>query len=552
MSLHSGTRWFALIGGLFLVALAVSGVLYGYSRAADFGRHAQTIETLGVVRHADELLSKQVLAARFGLLNQYDPLNETKSELTLAGQELRSRIGAGVGADEGLRRALGLLDDAIAQQLLTVERFKADNSVLRNSVYYLPTAARELAAVLSTRFSAAPSTPAAVSAIGALAQAALAYNLVGDESARRAYLEALAAVEALRAGFPREESSRLESLFAHAHVIRDKQPAVDGWVKLAFGGAIGERLDEVTRLYHAEFNATVARSNGYRKILYAWSLLLAGAVGVASMQLRRLYADLERRIADRTADLAKALEALWGEMKLARKIQEALVPTAPTLLTCDVAAAMKPAEEVGGDYYDVVVAGGREWILIGDVSGHGVPAGLVMMMCHTAVRSVLCTNSNVTPEELLARVNTVLTENIRQLGEDKYMTITALRRDPDGTISFAGAHQDLFVYRAGADAVETLETEGMWLGLKTDIADSLRTRTLKLGVGDVLVAHTDGITEAARDGVLFDTGGLRRALSASRGKTAKQILDHTFGALDGFQVSDDATLIVIRQLGATA
>lgn len=548
MSARSSVRWFALIGVLFLVALAVSGVLYAYSQAADFGGHARAIETLGVVRHADELLSKQVLAARFGLLNQYDPLNATESELTLSADELRARIGAAVGVDAGLKDALGSLDEAIAEQRQTVERFKAENSVLRNSVYYLPTAARELAAVLSERSTGAPANGSAVAAVERLSQAALVYNLVGDESARRAYLQALAELEGRRVDISQEAISRLDPLFAHARVIRDKQPAVDGWVKRAVGGAIGQRLDEVEGRYHERFNATVARSNGYRKILYCWSLFLAIAVGAASMQLRRLYADLERRVADRTAELAKALDALWGEMKLARKIQEALVPASPTLANCDVAAAMKPAEEVGGDYYDFVVAGGREWILIGDVSGHGVPAGLVMMMCHTAVRTVLCANPSVTPEVLLTQVNAVLTENIRQLGEDKYMTITAFRRDPDGTITFAGAHQDVFVYRAGADAVEAFETEGVWLGLKERIADSLRTQSFKLGTGDVLVIHTDGITEAMRDGSMFDTGGLRQVLSLSRGKSAKQILDDTFRALDGFKVSDDATLLVIRQL----
>jgi serine phosphatase RsbU (regulator of sigma subunit) len=552
MSGRSSVHWFALIGVLFLAALAISGVLYGYSQAADFGRHARAVETFGVVRHADELLSKQVLAARFGLLNQYDPLNATQSELARSGSELRARVAAVVGADPGLNDTLGSLEGAIADQRETVERFKAENSVLRNSVYYLPTAARELGEILLDRYEGGPANGALVAAIQRLAQAALVYNLVGDESARAAYAEALADLEARRVDFPDREAPRLASLFVHARVIRDKQPAVDGLVKRAVSGAVGERLDQVERRYHDRFSATVARSNVFRKVLYGWSLLLAIAVGIASMQLRRLYAGLELRVVERTADLGKALDALWGEMKLARKIQEALVPTSPTLTNCDVAAAMNPAEDVGGDYYDFVVAGAHEWILIGDVSGHGVPAGLVMMMCHTAVRAVLRTHPETSPSELLSQVNVVLTENIRQLGEDKYMTITAFRRDSDGTISFAGAHQDIFVYRSEADSLEVFETQGVWLGLTEHIADSLRTSSFKLSPGDVLVVHTDGITEATRDGVMFDTDGLRRVLSKSVGKTAKQILDDTFRALDGFKVSDDATLVVIRQLDSRA
>src|SRR6185295_16149590 len=135
-----------------------------------------------------------------------------------------------------------------------------------------------------------------------------------------------------------------------------------------------------------------------------------------------------------------ALSVLWGEMKLARKIQEALVPTRPELSSCEIAVTMRPTDDVGGDYYDVLRVGGREWILIGDVSGHGVPAGLIMMMCHIAVRIVLQGELGIAPDRLLARVNVVLIENIRQLGEDKYMTITAFRRDPDGRVTYADAH----------------------------------------------------------------------------------------------------------------
>jgi len=198
----------------------------------------------------------------------------------------------------------------------------------------------------------------------------------------------------------------------------------------------------------------------------------------------------------------------------------------------------------------VVRTSKNEWILIGDVSGHGVPAGLIMMMCHTAVRTMLRRDPDVMPDKLLAMVNTVLTENIRQLGEDKYMTITALRRDADGSIWFAGAHQDIFVYRARTDSVETLETTGVWLGLQEDVSQSLTAGKLELGPGDLMLLYTDGITEAMRDGALFDTGGLLRILESARGKSARRVHDELFAELTEFKLNDDATVLVIRQLDA--
>jgi sigma-B regulation protein RsbU (phosphoserine phosphatase) len=204
---------------------------------------------------------------------------------------------------------------------------------------------------------------------------------------------------------------------------------------------------------------------------------------------------------------------------------------------------------VGGDYYDVIHVGGHHWILIGDVSGHGVPAGLVMMMCHTAVHTVLHESPGIMPDALLSRVNTVLTQNIRQLGEDKYMTISAFRFESDGKVKFAGAHQDVQIYRAATDTVEVRETSGVWLGVKPDIANLLSTNEFSLDEGDVVALYTDGITEAMRDGRIFDTRGVRRVLGKASGRNAEQVLSDMFNALVGYTVNDDATMVVVKQLG---
>jgi serine phosphatase RsbU (regulator of sigma subunit) len=278
--------------------------------------------------------------------------------------------------------------------------------------------------------------------------------------------------------------------------------------------------------------------------------VLLVAVAAAGVQLRRAYAGLEAKVAERTAELRKALDALWGEMKLARKIQEALVPSAPTLGDCEIAASMRPTDDVGGDYYDVIRMKDCEWILIGDVSGHGVPAGLIMMMCHTAVRTVLGCNPSVGPDVLLAVVNSVLTENIRQLREDKYMTISAFRRTPDGRVCFAGAHQDVHIYRAATASVETLSSTGLWLGLKDDISSALAVQEFRLQPGDQLLLHTDGVTEATRDGTMFDVQGLRRVLGSAGTQSAQHVLSEIFAALGDYRVADDATIVVLKQLGA--
>jgi serine phosphatase RsbU (regulator of sigma subunit) len=547
----SAIRRVSAIFVLVAVAVAISAVLYARSQSADFGHHARAVEALGSVRHLNVRLSQQVLAARFGLLNQYDPITATEIELSSGADGLRATLAGVVKIDGTLDDSLRQLDRAIAIERAVVEHFKAENSVLKNSVYYLPTAARELER--ASMHAAVTATDAdAESAARQLVQTALVYNLIGDQTAREAHLRALGRLHDLEPAAPQAIRSELSALFAHANVVANKQPSVDRAVKEVVESDVSERLKAVEGEYLARFGETITTANRFRNILYGWSLVLALAVGAAAMQLRRLYGDLEHRVAERTEQLQKALAALWGEMKLARKIQEALVPISPRLSNCEVAASMKATDEVGGDYYDIIRIHDREWILIGDVSGHGVPAGLIMMMCHTAVRAVLRSSPDIMPDRLLAFVNTVLTENIRQLGEDKYMTISALCRDPDGTISFAGAHQDLCVYRAATDSVEAFESEGLWLGLKDRIDDTLTMQRFQLGAGDVLFLFTDGITEATKNGALFDMVGIRRVLDRARGKSAEQVLDDLFKELDGYELSDDATALVLRQLAIPA
>jgi serine phosphatase RsbU (regulator of sigma subunit) len=536
-------RWFTLIGALFALAFGVSALLYLRSRSADFDSHTRAVEAIGNVRHLDRLLSEQVLAARFGLLNQYDPLTATEQELANAERTVHARVGA-VGTTPEIEAALTELDRALAERRSALEHFKAENSVLKNSLRYLPTAGEELTNELG---------PNATGPVGrdvnALVRAALVYNLIGDQSTREAHLAAVSRLTAERSALPSDVAADLDLLLAHARVIGERQPSVDGWLRRAANEDVSDRLGLLERLYQRRFSESAATANEYRKVLYAWSLFLVLAVSLAGVELRKLYAGLERRVAERTAELGRALDALWGEMQLARRIQEALVPNEPTLAGCDVAASMKPAEQVGGDYYDVINTKTHEWILIGDVSGHGVPAGLVMMMCQTAVRTALERDPELMPDRLLVIVNAVLTRNIRQLGEDKYMTISAIRRDEGGRLVVAGAHQDLLVYRAAEDRVESIEVEGVWLGLIDDLGDAQPTRELELYRDDVLVLYSDGITEATRDGVMFEPAGIRQVLSAARGKAAPELLGDLERALGGYHLADDATVLIIRRLG---
>ena len=135
----------------------------------------------------------------------------------------------------------------------------------------------------------------------------------------------------------------------------------------------------------------------------------------ATEKLKQSNENLEQQVAQRTSELSKALNELWSEMDLARKIQTVLLPTEATISGYEVTAIMRPAATVGGDYYDIFQEAGSDWLLIGDVSGHGVSAGLCMMMVQTAVRAVARTLQSQPnrrrPAEVLTLVNSAIHRN---------------------------------------------------------------------------------------------------------------------------------------------
>src|SRR6187399_1765310 len=240
----SAARVFAFIAGLFALAVAASGFLYLRSRSADFDAHARAVEALGRVRHLDRQLSEQVLAARFGLLNQYDPLTSSELELVDALKLVHARVAVVVGTTPELDRSLRDLDRSVAERRSALEHFKAENSVLKNSLRYLPTAAEEVTTELGAR-----ATGALGHDINGLVRAALVYDLIGDRGSREAHLAAIDVLEKERGDLTGDMGTDFDLLLAHARVIGERHPSVDGWLRRASNEDVGERLGAVERVY---------------------------------------------------------------------------------------------------------------------------------------------------------------------------------------------------------------------------------------------------------------------------------------------------------------
>ena len=249
-------------------------------------------------------------------------------------------------------------------------------------------------------------------------------------------------------------------------------------------------------------------------------------------------------------ELKKTRDALWSEMELAKRIQTALLPDKKKIEGYEIAATMSPAKEVGGDYYDVIeTPKGEKWITIGDVAGHGVDSGLIMMMAQTSILSTINNGSGASPSEILKKVNGVMRENLARLGSDHYMTMMAIRFDKT-EMTVAGKHQDIVVYRSAFNRTEHIETSGTWLGITDDIDKYIEDTAVRIDKDDLVLLFTDGITEAMNDkGEMFGQDRLENALHQFADLPVSKILEKIMSEVNAFQKEqlDDMTLVVIRK-----
>jgi serine phosphatase RsbU (regulator of sigma subunit) len=266
----------------------------------------------------------------------------------------------------------------------------------------------------------------------------------------------------------------------------------------------------------------------------------------AATELVDANASLERS----RAELKTARDALWGEMEVAKRIQTSLLPENRRVGGYEVAARMSPAAEVGGDYYDIIQVGeDRNWIAIGDVSGHGVESGLVMMMTQTSILSLVRENDQLSPADVFSAVNDVLLENISRLHSARYMTLNVVRLR-DAGLTLAGKHQDVLVWRKAMGAVETVSNEGCWIGVVDDTRGRVADQTIAMDVGDVALFFTDGATEAMNaKSEMYGEDRLGAVLASVAEKPLDEALEVLFASIAAFRAvqDDDVTMMLVRR-----
>lgn len=265
-----------------------------------------------------------------------------------------------------------------------------------------------------------------------------------------------------------------------------------------------------------------------------------------SIENARLYKESQEKV------------KLEQEMNTAKQIQMSLLPSfSPEAGDLKVEGLMLSAKQVAGDYYDFITySPQRLGIVVADVSGKGLDAGMVMSMTKSTIMTL--SRESIAPRNLVIELNKLL---CKQLKQQKFISlIYAEYTTDDNTFTWAGAgHEHVLVYRAsdssstGVPEVEIIKTGGIVLGMFDDIDDNITQQSVVLNKGDGIVLYTDGVTEARNpEKDMFSLEKLVETVRiAPANFSAKELLDYIKKTIQEFIQDapqyDDITLVVLKR-----
>ncbi|WP_413164451.1 SpoIIE family protein phosphatase [Capilliphycus salinus ALCB114379] len=245
---------------------------------------------------------------------------------------------------------------------------------------------------------------------------------------------------------------------------------------------------------------------------------------------------------------------LSAEIEVIQRLQKMVLPKTGELEEIEdleIASFIQPADEVGGDYYDVLQQDNQVKIGIGDVTGHGLESGLLMIMAQTAVRTLQET-TETDPVKFIDILNRTLYGNIQRMSSSKSMSL-ALLDYTNKSIKLSGQHEEVILVRADGN-LERFDTVdlGFPIGLDAEVAEFIAEQTIDLSCGDVIVLYTDGITEAENiEGVQYGLERLCEVILSHHKNSAENIrqaiVEDVWSFIGKQKIFDDMTVVVIKQ-----
>jgi len=239
---------------------------------------------------------------------------------------------------------------------------------------------------------------------------------------------------------------------------------------------------------------------------------------------------------------------LENDLELSQVVQRAMLPQrTPIIEGFDISAFSRPAQIIGGDYFDFLQFKDRtHGFVVADVSGHGVSAGMLMTSLQTAFQTLVPENNS--PVAVLERINRLYIHNINFT---TFVTIFFSRLDPaTRTLTYANAgHNQAYFYQRGLNEETWLGPTGPAIGLMEEF--KITPKELQLETHDILLLYTDGVTEAENSrGEQFGRERLADAVRRNGDLPATELIRMILQAVnefaDGTPVEDDITLVVYK------
>jgi len=329
-------------------------------------------------------------------------------------------------------------------------------------------------------------------------------------------------------------------------------------------------LTQVTRsIVSGEFNweAPIDTNDEIGRLARSFNAML-NRLHHSFMDLEAINQELEDRVEERTRSLQWAnLEIqmlneklqeenlrMSSELEITKRLQQLILPRDHELLkisNLDIAGFMQPATEVGGDYYDVIQNNGSIRIGVGDITGHGLESGILMIMLQTAIRTLTHSQEN-DPVRFMNILNQVIYENVQRMNTDKSLSLLLLEYS-NNRINLSGQHEEAIIAHPDGtvECIDTMDL-GFPLGLEADISQFVNQYSIDLSRGDVVVLYTDGITEAENpDHQFYGKERLCQVIQRHIHLTAREIREQIIADLKahiGSQtIFDDITLVVLKR-----
>ncbi|MBU0981758.1 PP2C family protein-serine/threonine phosphatase [Patescibacteria group bacterium] len=266
--------------------------------------------------------------------------------------------------------------------------------------------------------------------------------------------------------------------------------------------------------------------------------------------LAHFFNEITKNLENISSDV-KEHQRIKKELNTAQKIQRDLLPEkSPSIPFLDIVAKTRPASEIGGDTFNFFPGEKRSLIYIGDSTGHGIPAGIIMIMVDTLITTFI--NMFPSPVEVMTKLNKYLKPHLQKT---MFMTMILLDWDHNSKMKWVGAgHEHVIVARTNESKVTSTRSGGIAIGMLADNSALVKEQEVILNEDDFVILFSDGIVEAKN--VMGEIYGLERLELVIKKSITSQITSQELfdkiaidvgRFMEGHFQEDDMTLIVIKK-----